>query len=126
MKRGALLGILAGIMILIGSTASVYAAPSSTDNGYVDVDGNGICDNRSDSATCPQDGTGMKHGCADNGQYPNFVDTDKDGICDNRTDGATCPQDGTGMKHGNKGKENRGEDHAERAGSKSGHRSVCG
>lgn len=45
--------------------------------GYVDADGNGVCDTCGNAA----------------GTCPGYVDVDNNGVCDNRTEG-TCPQGG--------------------------------
>ncbi len=57
-------------------------APVGWGSGYVDEDGDGVCDNL---------GTG--------GWGPGYVDEDGDGVCDNLGTGAR-PQDGTGYRHG--------------------------
>lgn len=107
MKKRVLLCVLASTMILACGTASVYATSSESGKGYVDADGNGICDNCTNGTICPQDGTGMKKGANSRTCGTNFVDADEDGICDNRTDGTVHPQDGTGRKQGYRGKGNR-------------------
>lgn len=120
MKIRVLLCILAGTMILACGTASVYSMSSAAGKGYVDVDGNGICDNCTNRTICPQDGTGMKRGNNGGVCGTNFVDADDDAICDNRADGTVHPQDGTGRKQGYRGKgtDNQpGENYAERTGS---------
>ena len=57
--------------------------------GFVDEDGDGVCDNR---------GTGLG-----NGQGAGFVDEDGDGICDNL---GQRPMDGTGYQRGHQGGKN--------------------
>lgn len=57
---------------------------SSWCTGFVDADGDGICDNRADGR-CGGRGAG-------------FVDADGDGICDNRTAG--CGQGWGGCRRG--------------------------
>ena len=102
--------ILAALLLTVAGTVGVFAAKGS----FVDTDGNGVCDNRSDSSAfvdkdsdgicdnrrnniCvqpqnPACGAGFtdsdENGICDNSQQgTGFVDEDDDGICDNRGSG---------------------------------------
>ena len=61
MKR-TLIGILAGIVVLSLGTAGALAAGPGCERNFVDVNGDGICD--------------------DAGTFCRYVDSDGDGICD--------------------------------------------
>ena len=78
MKKLAI-GLVIAVIVLSISAMSALAASESP--GYVDEDGDGICDRR---ASC-----GMRRG---NGRRANFVDADGDGACDNA--GAGCRRNG--------------------------------
>lgn len=77
-----LLAIIISAVVLVSVvavTASAYGKRQNADcrangTGFVDTDGNGICDNKIAS---------------DKTSNTNFVDTDKDGVCDNKV---SCPE----------------------------------
>ena len=67
------IGLSALALVLSIGTASVFAAGNGTARGgyaagFIDADGDGVCDNRAGG------------GCG-------FVDADGDGVCDNRAGG---------------------------------------
>lgn len=64
---------------------------------YIDVDGNGICDNCTGNYV-DADGDGICDNCTGN-----YVDANGDGVCDNRTSN-TCNgnRTGKGSHHGHK------------------------
>ena len=71
------IGITIAVMVLSISAMSAFAASEAP--GYVDADGDGICDN-----------------CAGAGaNCPGYVDADGDGVCDNYGSG-----NGQGHGHG--------------------------
>lgn len=77
-------GVIISTLIITAGTASAFAfhgkQATKTNNNYVDLNNDGICDNKD---TCG------------NGSY--FIDENGDGICDNM---GTCPKDGTGRQLG--------------------------
>ncbi|MDY4515968.1 MAG: hypothetical protein SPD93_05655 [Lachnospiraceae bacterium] len=81
-------------------------------NCYVDADGNGVCDNRTDKAACPQDGTGEKKGNGHQAQDKEYKDTVNSGVSDDGTFEAENLQDRTGKMNGsgNRVQENRNTD----------------
>lgn len=124
MKRAAAI-FLAAALVLSQGTVSAHAAPQGrgrnhTDRdrgGFVDTDGDGVCDNRQSSGICPGNGAGRGFGrrnalCAGfvdadgDGVCDNcgFVDADGDGVCDNGQNGGVCPRNGVGFHHGRNGK----------------------
>ncbi len=86
-----LIGLAAALLLLpMGTAAALWMAPadeaqstaqqkSAVCEGFVDADGNGVCD-RCDGAVCASRGSGTCEG---------FVDADGDGVCD-RCDGTQC------------------------------------
>lgn len=107
--------LIAAVLILsIGATSAFAASRAAEENyadpgndgvydynGFIDADGDGICDNNPDGGLCPQDGTGRQaRSAAGSPNGANFIDADGDGICDNNPDGGLCPQDGTGRQAG--------------------------
>jgi hypothetical protein len=62
-----------------------YRLGTGSGPGFVDEDGDGVCDWRQDIQTSDQ---------VTRGQYGEFVDADGDGVCDNYAD---RPLDGTGF-----------------------------
>ncbi len=109
-------GLLAAAMVFSVGTTSVSAAGRGMGRNYVDVDGDGVCDNCSVAhGNCPggnggyfvdEDGDGICDNCGvthgnylgENGRY--FVDEDGDGVCDYVTD---CPRRGRGRGRRNCG-----------------------
>lgn len=65
--------------------ASTAAAPACP--GYVDADGDGVCDNYATGA------------CAQNGHHRGYIDANNDGVCDNYASGA-CDGPGCGTGAG--------------------------
>ncbi len=82
-------GLLAAVMVFSVGTTSVSAAGRGMGRNYVDVDGDGVCDNWGVCGYVDEDGDGICDNCSvahgncpgGNGGY--FVDEDGDGICDN-------------------------------------------
>lgn len=98
------IGITIAVMVLSISAMSAFAASEAP--GYVDADGDGICDY---AASCrirrgngagfvDEDGGGICDRSASggmrcgNGRRTHFVDSDGDGACDNA--GAGCRRNG--------------------------------
>ncbi len=85
------IGILAAVMLLSLGTTSALAAGRGNGRGYVDEDGDGVCDNYNGACGyVDEDGDGVCDNC---GRYPRrsayrtgygrfFVDEDGDGVCD--------------------------------------------
>ena len=98
-KKKILAIVLMGLLVLTLVPAAVFAGYGSQQGqgiGYVDANGDGICDNN-DGLTNSQDGAGLQRG-----HRGRFVDNDSDGICDNN-DGLGCSQNGTGSQRGHRG-----------------------
>lgn len=78
-------------------------APRGNGRGYIDADGDGVCDNYQGGACSgyvDADGDGVCDNCAGAGtNCPGYVDTDGDGACDNYGNGA-CGGNGAGQGHG--------------------------
>ena len=105
MKKLAI-GIAIAVMVLSIGAMSVLAASEAP--GYVDADGDGICDyavscgmrcgNGDGAGFADEDGDGIcdrRASCGmrrGNGRRANFVDADGDGACDNA--GAGCRRNG--------------------------------
>ncbi len=85
MKKRIVIFVLVAALIIALGTAGAYAAYNG--RGYVDADGDGVCDNYGSGAGCTQIG-----GCG--GQGACYVDADGDGVCDNYGSGAGCTQSG--------------------------------
>ncbi len=113
MKKVLWLGLLVAAVMVLGATfVLAQEQPRATDNpveaapavqlpapdvrpGFVDADGDGVCDNcgqgpRNPNAPRPnfvdEDGDGVCDNCGTgmgNGGSANFVDADGDGVCDN-------------------------------------------
>lgn len=98
MKRELLAWIATGVLVVLLGAASVFAASAAAGNHYQAANGDGICDNRKDDKTCPQDGAGKRAGHCGALQGKNYADENGDGICDNCADDKACPKDGTGKK----------------------------
>ena len=77
--------------------------PDTCRYGFVDANGDGLCDHTGGCALGPDyvdaDGDGIC-GNAGTGRGNGYVDNDGDGVCDN-LGGGTRPQDGTGYQYGN-------------------------
>lgn len=87
-----------GICDNIGTKTPPKVNTILSGTGFVDADGDGVCDNK---------GT-----AAGNGKRTNFVDADGDGVCDN--EGSALKQrlhdgTGTGTGNGNKGMKKHGK-----------------
>lgn len=63
--------------------AGVLAASAVPANRYIDLNNDGICDNRANGSVCPEDGTGMQCRLSCGLHGTNFKDENGDGICDN-------------------------------------------
>lgn len=68
--------------------AVASARANAACNGYVDADGDGVCD------TCGGKARGGHHGCG------NYVDSDGDGYCDACTGGGSGYRNGSGTGNG--------------------------
>lgn len=97
------------------SQAAEQGAPRAS--GYVDADGDGVCDNyasggngRHHGAYVDADGDGDgicdNYGTGTGGRHGAFVDADGDGVCDNYGTGQ-CPGAGNAVQNGH-----HGADHA--------------
>ena len=62
MKKKFLLYVVVGGLLLALGTAGVQAVSRPGGQDFVDADGDGVCDNRTLSVACPQDGTGRQLG----------------------------------------------------------------
>ena len=83
MKKGILTCILAGAIVVNLGGVGAFSASAASANRYVDLNNDGICDNRAAGAVCLRDGTGIQCGPSCGLQGANFKDEDGDGICDN-------------------------------------------
>lgn len=75
------IGILAAVMLLSLGTTSALAAGRGNGRGYVDEDGDGVCDNYNGACGyVDEDGDGV---CDNYNGACGYVDEDGDGVCDN-------------------------------------------
>ena len=72
------LGVLAAVIVLSAGAGTALAAGSACGGGFLDADGDGICDN------C---GTYHLRSMTGTGRGGNFVDADGDGVCDHYAPG---------------------------------------
>lgn len=106
MKK-ALFGILSAAIALSLCAATAFAACPGGRHHYVDVNGDGVCDNAG-SRCCYVDANGdgicdacgARHGSCLSGRGTAFVDTNGDGICDYYQSGQGR---GCGSRHGGHG-----------------------
>lgn len=86
----------------MGAYAKNACCKAASCEGFVDADGDGVCDNRAGvcaaGACIDADADGVCDTCG--AAYPGgYVDADADGVCDNRQDGVGCGY-GYGLGHG--------------------------
>jgi len=78
----------------ICDNAGLYGKGSGNGAGFIDADGDGVCDNKAAGT-----GKGLKRGQGFRGRHANFIDRDGDGVCDNKGKGYTNST--SGLKKGN-------------------------
>lgn len=96
------------------ASARIAADIVSTCPGYLDADGDGVCDTCGATAArshhgctrySDENGDGVCDTCANgacqgNGSGAGYVDADDDGVCDHRNAGSVTPGSGLGNHHG--------------------------
>jgi hypothetical protein len=95
--------VIALLVTALAGTAAFAQGPYGSGAGFVDADGDGVCDNCTGTGVPALDGTGFQWGrsAAGTGGYgagAGFVDADGDGLCDYGGGTGVPVLDGTGSQ----------------------------
>ena len=110
MKKKTMAIVATGALVIGMVPVALFASGQGTGNRFVDLDGNGVCDNR--GVRCEQFADDDQNGVCDNHgkNCESFADKNNDGVCDNRpTHGGGEGQGHHGMGHGHGHGQGRGD-----------------
>ena len=90
------------VMVVAATTAFAQGPNAGRGAGFVDADGDGVCDTCGGTGVPAQDGSGFQRGNRGGGygQGAGFVDNDGDGVCDYGSGTGIPARDGTGRQAG--------------------------